>query len=169
MILSVSVPGYPLLNERPPRCVEPKKFKRHGGVSAPGRKRLGRSPSRSKCQSPTATPRENQIKDREPPINTKSYWSTTGMNVYPRYCARRDKDRSLPLGKRAQMWYRSSGRTRTSRQGDPDAAAKLREHQLPCGARDPTRPDYPFGLLRKRRGVGWRRGTRATAGVALRA
>ena len=52
------------------------------------------------------------------------------MNVYPRYCARRDKDRSLPLGKRAQMWYRSSGRTRTSRPGDPDAAAKLREHRL---------------------------------------
>jgi hypothetical protein len=37
-------------------------------VSAPGRKRLGRSPSRSKGQSPTATSRENKIGDQEPPI-----------------------------------------------------------------------------------------------------
>jgi hypothetical protein len=53
--------------------LEPKKFKRHraqGRVSAPGRKRLGRSPSRSKGQSPTATSRENKIEDQEPPIAT---------------------------------------------------------------------------------------------------
>eukprot|EP01046_Picozoa_sp_COSAG06_P000545 COSAG06_NODE_16_length_34949_cov_31.500832_1_plen_75_part_10 len=37
-------------------------------MSAPGRKRLGRSPSRSKGQSPTATSRENEIGDQEPPI-----------------------------------------------------------------------------------------------------
>ena len=37
-------------------------------MSAPGRKRLERSPSRSKGQSPTATSRENKIEDQEPPI-----------------------------------------------------------------------------------------------------
>ena len=36
-------------------------------MSAPGRKRLGRSPSRNKGQSPAATSRENKIEDQEPP------------------------------------------------------------------------------------------------------
>jgi hypothetical protein len=36
-------------------------------VSAPNRRRLGCSPSRSEGQSPTATPRENKIKDWGPP------------------------------------------------------------------------------------------------------
>eukprot|EP01046_Picozoa_sp_COSAG06_P002757 COSAG06_NODE_100_length_24132_cov_93.237507_18_plen_105_part_00 len=39
-------------------------------MSAPGRKRLERSPSRSKGQSPTATSRENKIEDQEPPITS---------------------------------------------------------------------------------------------------
>ena len=39
-------------------------------MSAPGPKRLGRSPSRSKGKSPTATSRENKIEDQEPPIAT---------------------------------------------------------------------------------------------------
>ena len=34
-------------------------------MSAPGRKRLERSPSRSKGQSPTATSRENKIEDQD--------------------------------------------------------------------------------------------------------
>eukprot|EP01046_Picozoa_sp_COSAG06_P017610 COSAG06_NODE_1203_length_10283_cov_11.228397_6_plen_169_part_00 len=45
-------------------------------MSAPGRKRLGRSPSRSKGQSPTATSRENKIGDQEPPTAAHAPEST---------------------------------------------------------------------------------------------
>eukprot|EP01046_Picozoa_sp_COSAG06_P006772 COSAG06_NODE_322_length_17565_cov_152.607752_24_plen_82_part_00 len=67
-------------------------------MSAPGRKRLERSPSRSKGQSPTATSRENKIEDPEPSI-------TISVPAASATCGKGEEGSKKPLSTLPKVMY----------------------------------------------------------------